>query len=137
MDDFFDKKLSVKKYVCFYKDKMKSFGKKFKSLRIARNESLREFCIRCRIDASTLSKIERDVLPPQGLFLEYYLKEIGIEKNSDQWFEMHDLASIAKNSQNLISEEKLIEKMPVFFQTFQKSDQMINTIKQVINSAWR
>ena len=32
---------------------------------------------------------------------------------------------------------RLIEKMPVFFQTFQKSDQMINTIKQVINSAWR
>ena len=98
-----------------------SFGELVKNLRIARQETLRQFCQDNGLDPSNWSKIERGVNPPPkdeatllklaGLF--------GIEKNTEEWKDFICQAEVSRGNipREVMSDKKLLEKLPVFFRT--------------------
>ena len=123
---------------------MKTFGQKYKELRLKRGFSLREFCRINGLDPSNLSKMERDVLPPPPIVLLHnYLEYINVEQGTDLWFEMIDLAAIScgRIPHYILSDKKLAEKMPIFFKVVRNSEKLngkdvVDTLKGIIKDAW-
>ena len=116
------------------------FGAFFKSRRLAKKLGLREFCQKYGLDAGNISKLERGVLPPPGSQkkLEEYAAYLGIQQGSDDWYEFFDLAASesGKIPPDLMSDERLVEKLPVFFRTIrgqkvseEKLDELVNLIR--------
>ena len=98
---------------------MKSFGEFVKIMREKNRITLREFCRLAQIDPSNWSKIERGSLqPPKSkILLEEIAKVLKLEKESDEYYLLFDLAAISFIPKNLVGSEDVIEKLPVFFRT--------------------
>jgi transcriptional regulator with XRE-family HTH domain len=98
---------------------MKSFGEYIKSLRISKEITLRDFCKTSQQDPSNWSKIERGFLPPpkSKLVLEQITDSLSIQKNSEEYFTIFDLAAIAFIPKELLTDEELLEKLPILFRT--------------------
>lgn len=116
------------------------FGTFFKSRRLAIKLGLREFCQKYGLDAGNISKLERGVLPPPGSQkkLEDYAGYLAIREGSDDWYEFFDLAASesGKIPSDLMSDERLVEKLPVFFRTIrgqkvpeEKLDELIRLVR--------
>jgi transcriptional regulator with XRE-family HTH domain len=97
------------------------FGSYFKEKRLKLDLSLREFCLKYGLDPGNLSKLERGILPPptSSQKLEEYASCLQIVKGSDEWFEFFDLASseAGKIPPDLMSDQELVNKLPLFFRT--------------------
>ena len=116
-----------------------AFGAEYKRRRKELGKTLRAFCREHGIDHGNLSKIERGVLaPPTGLRLDEYLEFIGITRESDEWYELHDLASVCagKIPEHLMEDEELVAKLPALFKTLNRMrpteeqlDRLIETIR--------
>jgi len=96
-----------------------TFGDFVKKLRIKNGITLREFCRRTNLDPSNWSKIERGILsPPKS---KEVLREIGkalkLQKNSEDWFTLMDLATISHIPTELLVDKSMVEKLPVLFRT--------------------
>ncbi len=102
--------------------KTNAFGDYFKGLRAKRRVTLRAFAREHGFDAGNLSRIERGVLPPPGREpLELYAEALGLIKGSDEWYHLFDLASAQAGHVPVgISEEDLVEKLPLFFRTLRQ-----------------
>ncbi|HVN49152.1 MAG TPA: helix-turn-helix transcriptional regulator [Bacteroidota bacterium] len=100
---------------------MLTFGEFVKNIRTQKNLGLREFCIKYKHDPSNWSKIERGVLsPPRSQeLLEEMAAQLGLKKGEKDWYTFFDLASIAQGiiPQDIISDDMLAQKLPVFFRT--------------------
>jgi len=98
---------------------MKKFGEFIRVLRIKKGLTLRNFCKINNIDPSNWSKIENGYLsPPKSeTVLKEIAKSLGIENNSDEWYSLIDLAAISFIPQNIINNDPLLDKLPVFFRT--------------------
>ena len=98
---------------------MIGFGEYIKNLRTQHRITLREFCRRINYDPSNWSKIERGVLlPPKSkLILESIIETLGVEKNSDEYHTVLELAASSYIPEDLISTPNISEKLPVFFRT--------------------
>jgi transcriptional regulator with XRE-family HTH domain len=98
-----------------------TFGQFFKKMREKRGLSLRRFCTENKIDPGNISKLERGLIsPPQSREkLEQYASYLGIEKGSDDWYEFFDLAAayIGKFPDDLMEDDELVKKLPLFFRT--------------------
>ncbi len=116
------------------------FGTFFKSRRLANKLGLREFCQKYGLDAGNISKLERGVLPPPGSQkkLEDYAGYLAIREGSDDWYEFFDLAASesGKIPSDLMSDERLVEKLPFFFRTIrgqkvpeEKLDELIRLVR--------
>ncbi len=116
------------------------FGAFFKSRRLANKLGLREFCQKYGLDAGNISKLERGILPPPGSQkkLEDYAGYLAIMEGSDDWYEFFDLAASesGKIPSDLMSDERLVEKLPVFFRTIrgqkvpeEKLDELIRLVR--------
>ncbi|MCI0481695.1 MAG: helix-turn-helix domain-containing protein [Candidatus Dadabacteria bacterium] len=95
------------------------FGDFVKYLRMEKLLTLREFCRKAEIDPSNWSKIERGILsPPKS---KKVLKEIAnvlqVKEGSDQWHTLFELASISFIPAELLEDEAVAEKLPIFFRT--------------------
>ncbi|MGD8252140.1 MAG: helix-turn-helix domain-containing protein [Desulfobacterales bacterium] len=98
-----------------------SFGQTVKDLRIAQRKTLRQFCHEHGLDPSNWSKIERDVNPPprdEGT-LQRWARLLGLEPGTDPWQDFMYQAEISRGNipREVMSDERLLEKLPVFLRT--------------------
>lgn len=118
-----------------------AFSSFLKEKRRATNLNLREFCLAHGLDPGNYSKIETGrFAPPQKTeLLEKYALALGIKKGTDDWLEFFDLAAAARGElpKDLLSDEQLVEKLPVLFRTLrgkpldpEKLDEFIATIRR-------
>jgi len=96
------------------------FGKFFRKLRKDAGLTLREFCRQNGFDPGNLSKMERGrAKPPTGEALEKYARALGLEADSDEWYELHDRAAACAGEipGRLMNDEEVVKKLPVVFRT--------------------
>lgn len=103
-----------------------SFGAKVKELRLAQGKTLRQFCLEFGYDPSNWSKIERGInFPPKENSNVIKIGvHLGLKENSPQMQELIDIASISRGQlpSDVMSDEKLMEKLPVFFRTIRGTE---------------
>ena len=103
-----------------------SFGAQIKELRLACGKTLRQFCLEFGYDPSNWSKIERDVNPPpkENNNVIKMGVHLGLNENSSQMQDFLDQAAIARGQipQDVMSDNKLLEKLPVFFRTIRGAE---------------
>jgi len=100
--------------------KTRDFGSFFKELRLKKELSLRAFCIKANADAGNISKMERGVIvPPGDDILKRYANVLEVVEGSNDWFELFDLAAVAKMKipSDIAHNEKTTQLLPVFFRT--------------------
>ena len=103
-----------------------SFGDLVKDLRIAQKKTLRQFCLDHGHDPSNWSKIERGINPPpkDGKTLERWAKQLGLKAGAPEWQNFMDLADLARGEipKHVLSDEKLLKKLPVFFRSIRGAE---------------
>ncbi len=118
---------------------MKTFGEYIKNLRIQKELTLREFCRKVDLDPSNWSKTERGINPPpkSQYVLNTIAEILGLNLNSEEYKTLIDLAAISHIPTELISDNDILEKLPVFFRTVRgeaptkkELDDLINLIKK-------
>ncbi len=120
---------------------MTAFGSLIKKMRIEQQVTLREFCERHGFDPGNYSRMERGLLPPPQRedLLKKYAKALGLKQGTDAWIEFFDLAAAARGRlpKDLLSDEELLEKLPVLFRTLrgaplpaEKLDALIEKVRQ-------
>ena len=88
--------------------------------RIARDITLRKFCQAIEWDASNWSKIERGLLSPQDEEkLGRIAEVIGIERGSEEWQAMKDLARLGAQMlpDDIAADRRIVNALPLFFRT--------------------
>lgn len=119
---------------------MSTFGELLKSYRIRKELTLRECSQRLNIDPSNWSKMERDInpAPKSEDVLATWSNEFGL--NPEEQREFLDAAAISRRElpQDMASNEKILEALPVFFRvargaemTEEKLNQFVETIRQL------
>jgi transcriptional regulator with XRE-family HTH domain len=97
------------------------FGEYFKKMRHKKDLALRQFCLQYDLDPGNISKIERGLAAPPSShkILEKYASCLGIETDSNEWYEFFDLAAACsgKLPPDVMSDEQLVEKLPLIFRT--------------------
>jgi transcriptional regulator with XRE-family HTH domain len=95
------------------------FGNFVKELRIKKALTLREFCRRAQIDAGNWSKIERGVLPPPKSkeVLNEIARGLDLSSGSEEFNTLFDLAAISCIPPEIVTNDSIIDKLPVFFRT--------------------
>ena len=97
------------------------FGQLFKEMRLRTGVSLRQFCLNHSLDPGNISKMERGLAsPPRSREkLEEYAQYLGIEKDSDDWYNFFDCAaaSTGRIPTDVMSDDELVKKLPVVFRT--------------------
>lgn len=117
------------------------FGELLKRLRIGRGVTLREFCQQNGFDAGNYSRLERGLFPPpqKEELLEKYALALGLERGSDEWLELFDLAAASRGQlpKDLLADEELLEKLPAIFRTLRgrevppdKLDALIDDVRR-------
>ena len=103
-----------------------SFGAQIKDLRLGCKKTLRQFCLEFGYDPSNWSKIERGVNSPPKEERNVIKMgvHLGLGENSPQMQEFLDNAAIARGQipQDVMSDSKLLEKLPVFFRTIRGAE---------------
>jgi len=98
-----------------------SFGDFFRALRVEREETLRQFCLKNGFDAGNISRLERGRLPPPRSRekLDEYAKGLGLEEGSDDWYKFFDLAAISAGRipPAILSDEEVVARLPLVFRT--------------------
>jgi transcriptional regulator with XRE-family HTH domain len=97
------------------------FSAMLKRLRLAKNVTLREFCLNNGFDPGNYSKLERGHFPPPDNreLLEKYARALEIKEGSLEWFEFFDLAAIEKGRipDDILSDTEVVDKLPVLLRT--------------------
>ncbi|MGD9900513.1 MAG: helix-turn-helix domain-containing protein [Calditrichaceae bacterium] len=98
---------------------MVNFGEFVKNYRIKQNTTLREFCRINELDPSNWSKIERGILsPPKSKeVLSSIAKSLNIPSGSEDFQTLLDLAAISQIPVHLVSDQAILDKLPLFFRT--------------------
>ncbi len=98
---------------------MITFGGFVKDLRMKKSLTLREFCRISHLDPSNWSKIERGLFPPpkSKRLLHEIAMVLDLDEGSEDYTTIIDLAAIAFIPTELLSDQQVIEKLPVFFRT--------------------
>lgn len=97
------------------------FGDLFKKLRIGSGQTLRAFCNEHGFDPGNTSRLERGLAgPPESdKKLKAFAKALRLRPDSEEWQEFFDVAAAERGRipSDLLSDEKLIAKLPVVFRT--------------------
>jgi transcriptional regulator with XRE-family HTH domain len=119
----------------------KTFGDLFKLKRIEKGLTLREFCRINGFDPGNVSKIERGLFkPPQSKeMLSKYAAALGIEEGSEDWLAFCDLAIISagKIPEDIVTNEELMNALPVLFRTVRDKTLDDEGMEKLINSIKR
>ena len=96
---------------------MSNFGKFLKEMRSRKGLTLREFCRLANLDPSNWSKVERGILPPpkSSRVMSDIASVLLIEKESDEWNELFDLAAIGHIPTQLLAGPEVSDRLTVFF----------------------
>ena len=118
-------------------DGKKRFGEFFKKKRMALGLTLREFCRENDLDPGNISRLERGILPPpQGEELKVrYAEALGIERGSDDWLRFFDYAAAERGQvpYDIMSDERLLDKLPLLFRTVRGADLSREELEQMID----
>jgi len=98
---------------------MMTFGEFIRNLRIEKKLTLREFCRKAKLDPSNWSRIERELAPPpkSRSVLQGIADILNVEKGSEEYNTILDLAAISHIPSELVSDKQVLDKLPVFFRT--------------------
>lgn len=118
-----------------------NFGAMVKELRIAQGKTLRQFCEEHGHDPSNWSKIERGVNPPprDPTTLTRWAQQLGLKPDTDAWRDFRIQSDLSRGEipKDILADERLMEKLPVFFRTVQGAemgeaelDDLIHKIKE-------
>lgn len=118
-----------------------TFGQFVRELRSRKRWKLREFCLKYGHDPSNWSKMERGDLPPSEhrATLEQWAEQLELKKGSDDWYMFFDLAfqERGKIPDDLLSDEELLNALPLFFRTLRgqkpsedELDKMIDLLRK-------
>lgn len=102
----------------------KTFGEHLKSHRMRTGLTLRDFCLKRRLDPGNYSRLERGIFPPpqSDELLSKYAMAIGLKRGSDEWIELFDAAAASRGQlPSDLLDDKLLEKLPVLFRTLRGS----------------
>ena len=114
---------------------LSAFGQFFKEMRLRTGLSLRQFCLDNGLDPGNISKMERGLAsPPQSKEkLAEYARHLGIEKDSDDWYNFFDYAaaSAGRIPDYVMSDEELVKKLPVVFRTLRGQKLSVEKLKQL------
>jgi transcriptional regulator with XRE-family HTH domain len=98
-----------------------TFGARVKDLRIAQRKTLRQFCEEHGLDPSNWSKIERGVNPPpkDETTLGKWARMLGLKPATEAWTDFICQADVSRGNipREVMNNEKLLAKLPVFFRT--------------------
>jgi len=112
------------------------FGQFFKEMRLRTGLSLRQFCLENGLDPGNISKMERGLSPPPQSKekLEEYAKYLGIEKNSDDWYNFFDYAaaSTGRIPPDVMSDEELVKKLPLIFRTLRGQKLSVEKLSDLV-----
>ncbi len=119
-----------------------NFGEMIKTLRLARKQTLRQFCFEFGHDPSNWSKIERGVNPPpkDEITLARWAADLGLQSGTDEWKGFMDAAAVSRGliPQDIMGDAELLKKLPALFRTVRgadldetKLDDLIETIRKV------
>lgn len=117
------------------------FAAMLKQIRLKKKQTLREFCLKNGFDPGNYSRLERGLFPPPESheLLERYAIALGIKSGSDQWLELFDLAAAERGKipEDIMSDKKVVDKLPVFFRTMrgkpltsEQLDQLVEKIRR-------
>lgn len=103
-----------------------------KQKRLEAELTLREFCLQTDLDPSNWSKVERGILPPPSS--RENIKNIAEVLNLDaaDTAMLIDLALIGHMPKDILPDEKILEKLPVFFRTVRGDKPSENELKKLI-----
>jgi len=118
------------------------FGEMVKTLRLARKQTLRQFCFEFGHDPSNWSKIERGVNPPpkDESTLARWAADLGLQSGTDEWKDFMDAAAVSRGliPQDIMGDDELLKKLPALFRTVRGADlddtklaDLIETIRKV------
>ena len=115
------------------------FGEFFKARRQAFGLTLREFCLKHKLDPGNISRLERGLLPPplDGNRLAEYAKCLGLKRGNGAWHTFFDLAAISKGRipAELMEDEDLVAKLPLIFRALRgkrfTNKQFDNLVKKI------
>jgi transcriptional regulator with XRE-family HTH domain len=98
---------------------MITFGEFIKNMRIERRMTLREFCRSTKLDPSNWSRIERGLAPPpkSKVVLQGIAEMLKVKEGSEEYITLFDLAAIGHIPTGLLSDEQVLDKLPIFFRT--------------------
>lgn len=98
---------------------MSNFGVFIKEARVSKELTLREFCKLANLDPSNWSKTERGINPPPKSreVLDEIASVLSFEISSEDYNRMIDLATVGSIPKELLTDEKILEQLPVFFRT--------------------
>ena len=110
------------------------FGEYLREHRRNQRKTLREFCISNQLDPGLWSKLERGKIPPPKckFKLDRIAEYLNIQEDKEDCQVFYDLAE-EENGRivELITDEELVEKLPIFFQT-QRSSKVSDEIEVII-----
>jgi transcriptional regulator with XRE-family HTH domain len=113
-----------------------AFGKLLKKLRMERGLTLREFCQTNGIDPGNYSRLERGLFPPpqKQELLAKYATALGLKRGSDEWLEFFDLAATSRGQipSDLLSDDAVVEKLPVLFRTLRGSPVPVDKLDELV-----
>lgn len=114
---------------------MKTFAEFVRDARLNAGYTLRSFCKEIGEDPSNWSKVERELLkPPKSRFvLEIIAKILKMKKDSEEYNTLFDLAAISFVPKDLIEDEKVLEKLPIFFRTVRGEPPTREELEKLIN----
>jgi transcriptional regulator with XRE-family HTH domain len=118
------------------------FGEMIKTMRLARKQTLRQFCFEFGHDPSNWSKIERGVNPPpkDEITLARWAADLGLQSGTDEWKDFMDAAAVSRGliPQDIMGDDELLKKLPALFRTVRGADlddtklaDLIETIRKV------
>jgi transcriptional regulator with XRE-family HTH domain len=109
----------------------KTFGQVFKAHRLALKLSLRQFCETNGFDATNISKIERDLLPPPQK-VSTYARALNLTIGSDKWLKFTALSAEARKKKfppNL-REDELVKQLPAMLPKTAKTASILNLLRK-------
>ena len=111
-----------------------TFGNFVKGKRIDNEISLREFCKKADVDPSNWSKIERNLMPPpkSKIKLDKIANVLKIKEGNQDYLLLNDLAAFSSIPQELIENNKMMEKLPVFFRTARGDKPTTKELEEII-----
>ncbi|MCK4826721.1 helix-turn-helix domain-containing protein, partial [bacterium] len=119
----------------------RNFGNFFKQRRRELGLTLREFCRINGFDPGNISKLERGLLPPPSAKEKrlQYANALGIREGTDDWLTFCDLAttSAGKIPQDIVSDEEVMNALPVLFRTIRRRSLDEKDLKKLIDSVRR
>ena len=114
---------------------MITFGEFIRKLRIEKDLTLRDFCRAVHLDPSNWSKTERGFsAPPKSrCILQGVAEVLNLKEGSEEYNTLFDLAAISYIPSELLGEQRMVEKLPVFFRTIRGEKPSREELEDLLN----